>query len=222
MAALGFEVLLGALTFTGSLMAFGKLQGILPGAPITFPGQNAINVALARRRRRAARACWSCDPTPQRGCSTRWSALAFAARRAARAADRRRGHAGRHLRCSTRTPASPRAATGFALDNNVLIICGALDGASGFILLDPDEQGDEPLVHERAVRRVRHGDGGRRPRAKARRRGARRVSVEDAAVSSLTAASSVIVVPGLRHGGRAGAARGARAGRAAREATAAT
>ncbi|HEY3225850.1 MAG TPA: NAD(P)(+) transhydrogenase (Re/Si-specific) subunit beta, partial [Planctomycetota bacterium] len=37
LAAAAFEVLLGALTFTGSLMAFGKLQGILPGKPTTFP-----------------------------------------------------------------------------------------------------------------------------------------------------------------------------------------
>ena len=38
------------------------------------------------------------------------------------------------------------AATGFAIGNNVLIICGALDGASGFLLSIADEQGDEPLV----------------------------------------------------------------------------
>ena len=44
MAATGLEVFLGALTFTGSLMAFGKLQGTLPGKPITWPGQNVMNV----------------------------------------------------------------------------------------------------------------------------------------------------------------------------------
>src|SRR4029078_12071608 len=46
MTATGAEVFLGSLTFTGSLMAFGKLQGILPGRPLTYPGQNASNVAL--------------------------------------------------------------------------------------------------------------------------------------------------------------------------------
>ena len=38
--ALGFEVLLGSLTTTGSLVAFSKLQGLLPGAPLTYKGQN--------------------------------------------------------------------------------------------------------------------------------------------------------------------------------------
>src|SRR5207247_6913018 len=38
--ALGLEVLLGFLTFTGSLMAFGKLQGLLPDRPVVYRGQN--------------------------------------------------------------------------------------------------------------------------------------------------------------------------------------
>jgi NAD(P) transhydrogenase subunit beta len=46
MTALGFEVLIGGLTFTGSLMAAGKLQELLPGRPITYPGQNVSNFAL--------------------------------------------------------------------------------------------------------------------------------------------------------------------------------
>src|SRR5262249_49961423 len=46
MTALGFEVVIGGLTFTGSLMAASKLQGLLPGAPITYKGQNASNITL--------------------------------------------------------------------------------------------------------------------------------------------------------------------------------
>src|SRR3984957_4048496 len=45
-AALGLEVLFGGLTVTGSLMAFGKLQEILPGRPLTYRGQNALNLLL--------------------------------------------------------------------------------------------------------------------------------------------------------------------------------
>src|SRR5215813_8840064 len=44
--ALGLEVFLGFLTFTGSLMAFGKLQGIITGAPITYKGQNVSNISM--------------------------------------------------------------------------------------------------------------------------------------------------------------------------------
>src|SRR5256885_12553748 len=46
MAALGFEVLLGSLTVTGALMAFGKLQEILPSQPLTYRGQNFVNGLL--------------------------------------------------------------------------------------------------------------------------------------------------------------------------------
>jgi NAD(P) transhydrogenase subunit beta len=46
MTTIGFEVLIGGLTFTGSLMAAGKLQGLLPGAPMTYKGQNSSNFTL--------------------------------------------------------------------------------------------------------------------------------------------------------------------------------
>ena len=46
MAALALETLLGFLTCTASLMAFGKLQEILPGRPLTFPGQNFVNLGV--------------------------------------------------------------------------------------------------------------------------------------------------------------------------------
>jgi NAD(P) transhydrogenase subunit beta len=41
------DVLIGAVTFTGSLVAAGKLQGVVSGNPIVFPGSRALNVALA-------------------------------------------------------------------------------------------------------------------------------------------------------------------------------
>src|SRR5215470_14316447 len=46
MTALGFEVLFGSLTVTGSLLAFVKLQELMRGAPVTYKGQNIINVSL--------------------------------------------------------------------------------------------------------------------------------------------------------------------------------
>jgi H+-translocating NAD(P) transhydrogenase subunit beta len=46
MTTIGLEVVIGSLTFTGSLMAAGKLQGLLPGAPMTYRGQNVFNITL--------------------------------------------------------------------------------------------------------------------------------------------------------------------------------
>src|SRR5437870_10078000 len=46
MSVLCCEVILGGLTVTGSLMAAGKLQEVLPQRPITFKGQNLFNLAL--------------------------------------------------------------------------------------------------------------------------------------------------------------------------------
>jgi len=46
MGVLSIEVILGALTFTGSLMAAGKLQEVLPQRPITYKGQNFVNLGM--------------------------------------------------------------------------------------------------------------------------------------------------------------------------------
>jgi NAD(P) transhydrogenase subunit beta len=46
LVALMIETLLGFLTFTGSLMAMGKLQEVLPQRPITYKNQNVINLVL--------------------------------------------------------------------------------------------------------------------------------------------------------------------------------
>jgi H+-translocating NAD(P) transhydrogenase subunit beta len=41
-----FSALVGSVSFWGSLVAFGKLQEVVPGRPIVFPSQNAINAVL--------------------------------------------------------------------------------------------------------------------------------------------------------------------------------
>src|SRR5260370_18772090 len=46
MGVLSLEVILGSLTFTGSLMAAGKLQEVLPQRPMTYKGQNIVNLGL--------------------------------------------------------------------------------------------------------------------------------------------------------------------------------
>jgi NAD(P) transhydrogenase subunit beta len=43
---MGLGVSIGAITFTGSIIAFMKLQGLMSGAPITFPGQHFLNAVI--------------------------------------------------------------------------------------------------------------------------------------------------------------------------------
>ena len=45
--AIFFSVIVGSITFTGSFIAFGKLQGIISGKPIQFKGQKFLNGILA-------------------------------------------------------------------------------------------------------------------------------------------------------------------------------
>jgi NAD(P) transhydrogenase subunit beta len=131
MAALGFEVLFGSLTVTGSLMAAGKLQEILPGQPITFRGQNVFNVAVFA----VAVGLFVfliISPT---------SAVAFYAMIGLAliigvSMVLPIGAADMPVVVSLLNSYAGLAAsaTGFAIGNNVLIICGALDGGSGFLL----------------------------------------------------------------------------------------
>ncbi len=43
---IGLGVAIGAITFTGSIIAFGKLQGIVSGKPLVFPGQHKLNALI--------------------------------------------------------------------------------------------------------------------------------------------------------------------------------
>ena len=46
MIEMGLGVSIGAITFTGSIIAFLKLQGLMSGSPITFPGQHYLNALI--------------------------------------------------------------------------------------------------------------------------------------------------------------------------------
>jgi NAD(P) transhydrogenase subunit beta len=131
MGAVTFEVLMGSITFTGSLIAFGKLQGILSGKPQTFPAQNELNFLLLG------------------GCLAGLVVLVLHPAMAGLfygivgvgfllgvlLVIRIGGADMPVVICLLNSYAGLAAsASGFALDNNVLIICGALDGGSGFIL----------------------------------------------------------------------------------------
>ncbi|MFY9614448.1 MAG: NAD(P)(+) transhydrogenase (Re/Si-specific) subunit beta [Candidatus Dormiibacterota bacterium] len=131
MGALGFEVLLGSLTFTGSLMAFGKLQGILPGRPIVYRGQNVINLSLLAVA--VALAVYLVvDPSQ----STLFLVVVGLALLFGIFLIIPIGGADMPTVISLLNSYAglSGAAMGFALNNKVLIIAGALDGASGFLL----------------------------------------------------------------------------------------
>jgi NAD(P) transhydrogenase subunit beta len=129
--ATGFEVILGAITFTGSLIAFGKLQGILPGAPITFPGINYFN-GLTIAAIIGALGYLIANPGYEQafwGLTAAGFALGITLVIPIGGADMP------VVICLLNSYAGlAAAATGFALGNNVLIICGSLDGGSGFFL----------------------------------------------------------------------------------------
>ncbi len=125
-----FSALVGSISFAGSLVAFGKLQEILPGRPITWPGQKIINAlgAIAALGLAVYASFDVQDPLL-------WIAVAIALALGTAAvlpiggADMPVVIA--FLNACTGLAA---AATGFALGNTLLIIAGVLVGASGTLL----------------------------------------------------------------------------------------
>ena len=131
MAALGFEVFLGALTVTGSVMAFGKLQEILPGRPVTWPLQNFGNLLLLAS---ALGLIVALVINP--GWSTAFWILTGLAAALGVLMVLPIGGADMPVVISLLNAYAGLSASamGFAIDNNLLIIVGALDGTSGLLL----------------------------------------------------------------------------------------
>ncbi|HXH85655.1 MAG TPA: NAD(P)(+) transhydrogenase (Re/Si-specific) subunit beta [Nitrospira sp.] len=131
MGALVVETLLGFLTFSASLMAFGKLQELLPTRPMTYRGQNVVNLSLFGL---AVVIGIMLVVLPELTWMfpifmTLSLLFGFLLIIPIGGADMPTVIA--LLNSYAGLSAS---AMGFALDNNLLIIAGALDGSSGFIL----------------------------------------------------------------------------------------
>jgi NAD(P) transhydrogenase subunit beta len=131
LSVLCMEVILGGLTFTGSLMAAGKLQEILPQRPITYKGQNFVNFLLFAVAVGAA-IFLILHPDAQQffplivGLALIFGVLLVIPIGGAdmpTVISLLNGYAGLSA-----------AAMGFVLQNKLLIIAGALDGSSGLIL----------------------------------------------------------------------------------------
>ncbi len=190
MAALGFEVLFGALTITGSFMAFGKLQEFLPGRPLTFKGQNLLSIGLFLAGVGLMAWLVVSPLNPVAFYTMVAVGLLFGVSLVLPI-----GGADMPVVISLLNSYAGLAssATGFAIGNNVLIIAGALDGASGFIL---------SIVMSKAMNRsfgnVLFGAFGAPPppsEKSAKDLTVRSITAEDAA-TQLAYARLVIVVPG--------------------------
>jgi NAD(P) transhydrogenase subunit beta len=190
MAALGFEVMFGALTITGSFMAFGKLQEILPGVPITFRGQNAFNGALFTVTAGLFVYLVYQPHTP-------WAFYLMCVLGLVVGVSLVLPIGGADMPVVISLLNSyaglASSATGFAINNEVLIVAGALDGASGFIL---------SMVMSKAMNRsfsnILFGAFGKPVEKSAKTATGltvKSISAEDAAIQ-LGYARLVIVVPG--------------------------
>src|SRR5947209_9092191 len=127
---IGVEVMLGSLTFTGSLMAAGKLQGLIRGYPITWRGQNFFNLSILAAMLALIVALMFIPASTTAFYSLVGLAFFFGVMLILPigAADMPvviallNSYAG-----------LTDAAMGFMLDNKIQIITGSLDGSSGFI-----------------------------------------------------------------------------------------
>jgi NAD(P) transhydrogenase subunit beta len=131
MAALALEVLLGALTFTGSLMAAGKLQEILPQRPITYRNQNLVNLSLLGL-------AVACGAVLVARPEMTWLFPIFIALSLTFGVLLIVPIGGADMPTVISLLNSyagmSAVAMGFVLNNKLLMIAGALDGSSGFIL----------------------------------------------------------------------------------------
>jgi NAD(P) transhydrogenase subunit beta len=190
MGALSLETLLGYLTTTASIIAFGKLQEILPTRPLTYKGQNFVSllvlggaVVLAIMMVAGWTAPWAFPVFI--GLSLLFGIFLVAPIGGADMPT--------VIALLNSSAGVAAAAMGFVLDNRLLIIAGALNGASGLIL---------SIIMCKAMNRsftnvlfgafgaITASAGGQ-----AVQRPVRSATPEEAA-SILDAASSVIIIPG--------------------------
>jgi len=190
--AIMLSAIIGAISFAGSMVAFAKLQELIQGRPITYPGQQVVNALVLA-------AALTSGIAIAAGAEQQWLVWALLACAAVFGVLFVLPIGGADmpvvislLNAFTGLAA---AATGFELENNVLIVSGMLVGASGTLLT---------LLMSRAMNRsitnVLFGAFGQvsgQPAAAAETDGGtvRSASPEDVAVM-LAYANKVVFVPG--------------------------
>ena len=190
MSVLSLEVILGGLTFTGSLMAAGKLQEVLPQRPITYKGQNFVNLGMLGIAIVLA-VMLVRDPSNTHlypmmvGISLIFGIMMIIPIGGAdmpTVISLLNSYAGLSA-----------AAMGFVLNSKLLIVAGSLDGASGFIL-----SVNMSKAMNRSFTNVLFGAFGQVQAAAAgavEQRNVRSATPEEAA-AILSAANKVVIVPG--------------------------
>jgi H+-translocating NAD(P) transhydrogenase subunit beta len=190
--AILLSALIGSISFSGSMIAFAKLQELIKGRPITYPGQKLVNAAVFL-------GCLVLGAVILTGTEHQWllwllvaGALVFGVMFVLPIGGADMPVVISLLNAFTGLAA---AATGFELSNNVLIVSGMLVGASGTMLT---------LLMGRAMNRsitnVLFGAFGQVSADSARTTGAgggtvRSATADDVAVM-LAYASKVVIVPG--------------------------
>ena len=192
LSTISLSVFVGTLTFTGSFIAFGKLQGFISGQPIVFPGQQILNgiIALFLLVTAAFMVYFSSNPINHFYYLIAISAVLGITLTIPI------GGADMPVVISLLNSYSGIAAasTGFVLNNNALIISGALVGASGLILTNIMCKG-----MNRSLANVIFGavglDQGSSENGEAKQINVKSYSTEEAAMI-FDAAEKIIVVPG--------------------------
>ena len=191
LATISLSVFVGTLTFTGSFIAFGKLQGFVSGQPIVFPGQQFLNALIGISILGLA----VYITTAPDNINIFYIFIALSALIGI-ALTIPIGGADMPVVISLLNSYSGIAAssTGFVLNNNALIISGALVGASGLILTNIMCKG-----MNRSLANVIFGavglDQGPSPDGEAKQINIKSYSTEEAAMI-FDAAEKIIVVPG--------------------------
>ncbi len=190
---LSLGVAIGAITFTGSIIAFAKLNGNMSGAPILLPARH-----LHQHRSSAWPIVALIVILVLSGGDAKWAfwaivVLALVARHHPDHPDRRRRHAGRDLDAEQLLGLGGRGAGLHAGQHHAdhHRRAGRLVGRHPLL---HHVQGDEPLLHLGDPGRLRRRDGGGRP-ARSETRPVKQGSAEDAAFI-MKNASKVIIVPG--------------------------
>ncbi len=187
-----FSMVVGSISFWGSNIAFGKLQGILPQRSVSMPGQQFINAALLIG---LLAACVSMAINNDDPSQTLFVACLIAAALLGNFFVLPIGGADMPVVISLLNAFTglAAAAAGFSLDNTALIVGGTLVGSSGTILTM-----EMATAMNRSVANILFaGFGGAPPAAggSSEERPHRSIGAQDAAIA-LGYADSVVIVPG--------------------------